>query len=148
MMESNDTDADGDRQQTTLLTFDKVEVEDGATGEASEAVHVDVASDDGGRSRELEQYESLAETPSLHEELLAMAEDLGVDTRVIDLPKLKTLHTDEKGRYYITDLNGVIRYYPESGVLETTDDYEDKELVADGTQRKNDLQEMYNTTWS
>ena len=147
-MESNDTDTDADRQQTTLLTFDTVEVEDGAAGEVSEAVRVDVESDDGGQSRELEQYESLAETPPLHERVMEMAEELGVDTRVIDLPKLKTLHTDENGRYYITDLNGVIRYYPESGVLETTDDYEDKELVADGTQRKNDLQEMYNTTWS
>ena len=133
-----DDDADTD-SRTTLLTYTKVEADDGTE---QVAVSVDRDGEDRHR-REVAQYESLAGTPPLHEELLAMAESLGVDTRVIEFPKMLSLHTDETGRYYITDLNEVIRYYPDEGVLCTTDDYEDKELVADGTQRKNDLREMY-----
>ena len=133
-----DDDADTD-SRTTLLTYTKVEATDGTE---QVAVTVDHTEEDRHR-REVAQYESLADTPPLHEELLAMAEELGVDTRVIEFPKMMSLQTDEKGRYYITDLNEVIRYYPDEGALRTTGDYEDKQLVADGTQRKNDLREMY-----
>jgi len=147
-MESNantDAESESETTQTTLLTFHTVEVEDPKTGESREGVQVDVSESDAEPSRELKQYESLSETPELHEKIMAMAAELNVDTRVVDLPQILIPHTDVDGNPYVSDLNGVVRYYLNSSTLVTTSDYEDMEKVAAGTQRKNDLQEMYQT---
>ena len=145
MEHQNATDIEAEAEQTTLLTFTKVEVENPETGETREAVTVETDTSSNDNRRELEQVAGLSETPPLHEKIMAMAEELDVDTRVVDLPKLMTVQTDKHGDMYVSDINEVVRYYLDDQTLVTTGDYEDKELIADGTQRKNDLLQMYET---
>ena len=149
MEHQNATDADDatETEQTTLLTFETVTVEDTETGETREGVQVEVH-DDGGEAdhrREIEQYESLKGASPLHEKIMMMAEELDVDTRVVELPRIMSVQTDKHGDKFVSDTNEVVRYYLEDQTLVTTGDYEDKELIADGTQRKNDLRQMYET---
>ena len=145
MAYQNSTDTEAEAEQTTLLTFTKVEVENPETGETREAVTVETSGGGDNHQRELEQVAGLSGATPLHEKIMAMAEELNVDTRVVDLPKLMTVQTDKHGDKYISDLNEVVRYYLDDQTLVTTGDYEDKELIADGTQRKNDLLQMYET---
>lgn len=93
---------------------------------------------------EQEQYDAAVSGDSpLHEKILALAEEHQIDSRVIDLPEIFFFSTTSDGQKFVSDLNNVIQYFPETGFLRTSVEYEQNEQVAYSSERATDMLTIY-----
>lgn len=64
----------------------------------------------------------------------AAVEDLDIDEKYIDFTHTLFPTRDENGELIIEDLNGIVQYNLSTGVLKTTNDFEEMKEVVDHNQ--------------
>lgn len=71
------------------------------------------------------RIEDMTSNP-LHRRILqTAAEEYNIDPHVIEFGHMMSMQADDDGNWYIEDLNGVVRYYPEFKLTIPTEDYEE-----------------------
>lgn len=85
---------------------------------------------------ELKTLESAFRTESeLVRVIKNAAENEGIPREFIEFPDIITAKTDDEGRVFVNDLNNVVRYYLDEGVLTKTEEFSEMETVVSQNQQ-------------